>query len=211
MKPTDYKLISELTAKMAEGEFLEVRQRDPATYEWMAWQPTILEMVLPNIQSTNKQFRTRPAEPAACCEDWEDNIDKINAPFLLQAARTGNPNQYTGVQFRYCPWCSKPRPQEAPKNQGGNQSSQTEQLPPSVPVETHPKHELCVDCGEVSTTGRDENGKPLCCGCRQIRTEPREWWLVSQTNRKMPWMVYTKKPVFTKPETREIIHVQEVK
>ena len=42
------------------------------------------------------------------CKDWEDNIDKLNAPNTLSFAR--NPTSYRGymgVIFKYCPWCSR--------------------------------------------------------------------------------------------------------
>ena len=44
------------------------------------------------------------------CPDWKSNIEKVEAPLMLQAARSGfNPNVgYHGVRFRYCPWCSEP-------------------------------------------------------------------------------------------------------
>ena len=43
------------------------------------------------------------------CTDWADNIEELNAPLLLQAARSGFQRVgYNGVKFRYCPWCSKP-------------------------------------------------------------------------------------------------------
>jgi hypothetical protein len=38
------------------------------------------------------------------CKDWLENIAKVNAPILLQAARTGR-SGYDGVRFRFCPWC----------------------------------------------------------------------------------------------------------
>lgn len=42
------------------------------------------------------------------CIDWKFNIDKVNAPFILAAARNPGRINYDGKQFRYCPWCSKP-------------------------------------------------------------------------------------------------------
>jgi hypothetical protein len=39
------------------------------------------------------------------CLDWKRNIDKLNAPILLQTARSGGSYQYDGEQFRFCPWC----------------------------------------------------------------------------------------------------------
>lgn len=40
------------------------------------------------------------------CKDWQENIDKVNAPLMLAAARSGWRVQYDGVCFRFCPWCS---------------------------------------------------------------------------------------------------------
>jgi hypothetical protein len=38
------------------------------------------------------------------CDDWKENIDKVNAPILLQQAR--NPHhKFTAKVFGYCPWC----------------------------------------------------------------------------------------------------------
>ena len=42
------------------------------------------------------------------CKEWEDNIDKINAPMILQSARSGGRYQYEGITFKYCPWCGNP-------------------------------------------------------------------------------------------------------
>ena len=43
------------------------------------------------------------------CSDWKLNIDKVNAPLILQVARSGFQTAgYDGVPFKYCPWCSKP-------------------------------------------------------------------------------------------------------
>ena len=39
------------------------------------------------------------------CKDWEENIDKVNAPIILQAVRMGGQGGYKGVIFKYCPWC----------------------------------------------------------------------------------------------------------
>lgn len=41
------------------------------------------------------------------CTDWSENIEKVNAPLLLQAARSGfNPAvRYDGKLFTHCPWC----------------------------------------------------------------------------------------------------------
>jgi hypothetical protein len=41
------------------------------------------------------------------CADWDENIAKLNAPILLQTARSGGSYQYSGKKFVYCPWCGK--------------------------------------------------------------------------------------------------------
>jgi len=38
------------------------------------------------------------------CKDWEENIEKVNAPHLLQAVRMSTKG-YEGKKFVYCPWC----------------------------------------------------------------------------------------------------------
>lgn len=54
------------------------------------------------------------------CKDWTENIGKVNGPGLLQAARAGftPESQYTGVTFRFCPWCSK---QISDETEGGDE------------------------------------------------------------------------------------------
>jgi len=37
------------------------------------------------------------------CQDWIENIAKVNAPINLMTLRTGH--QYSGLVFKYCPWC----------------------------------------------------------------------------------------------------------
>lgn len=41
------------------------------------------------------------------CQDWIENIEKLNAPLRLQTIRSGFTWQYDGKKFRYCPWCGK--------------------------------------------------------------------------------------------------------
>ncbi len=36
------------------------------------------------------------------CRDWKENIDKVNAPWLLSLSAVG---KYTGKPFTHCPWC----------------------------------------------------------------------------------------------------------
>ena len=40
------------------------------------------------------------------CEDWKENIEKINDPIEFQAIRSCT-SGYTGKIFVYCPWCGK--------------------------------------------------------------------------------------------------------
>lgn len=42
-----------------------------------------------------------------CCADWEPGIEKLNGPIILQSLRAGK-DLYTGVPFRFCPWCGAP-------------------------------------------------------------------------------------------------------
>jgi len=44
-----------------------------------------------------------------CCSDWRVQIDKVNAPLILQTIRSGYTYKYDGIPFRYCPWCGKDR------------------------------------------------------------------------------------------------------
>jgi len=39
------------------------------------------------------------------CEDWIENISKINGAFTMQCIHGGS--GYEGKQFVYCPWCGK--------------------------------------------------------------------------------------------------------
>lgn len=41
------------------------------------------------------------------CKEWGENIGKVNAPLMLQSARSGYRVHYDGVRFRYCPWCGE--------------------------------------------------------------------------------------------------------
>jgi hypothetical protein len=42
------------------------------------------------------------------CEDWKENIPKVNGHVFLAVARNPNTEKgYTGKQFIYCPWCGK--------------------------------------------------------------------------------------------------------
>lgn len=39
------------------------------------------------------------------CQDWKENIDKLNTGFMFLATRGGK--GYTGKIMEYCPWCGK--------------------------------------------------------------------------------------------------------
>ena len=38
------------------------------------------------------------------CPDWAPQIEKVNAPIILQQLRTGR-SDYDGKPFKFCPWC----------------------------------------------------------------------------------------------------------
>ncbi|MBA7645102.1 hypothetical protein ES703_52855 [subsurface metagenome] len=40
------------------------------------------------------------------CKDWEENIEIVTAPGVLEAIRRNGPG-YKGKQFVYCPWCGE--------------------------------------------------------------------------------------------------------
>ena len=39
------------------------------------------------------------------CQDWKENINKVNAGFGLSAIH--GLGGYQGKVFKYCPWCGK--------------------------------------------------------------------------------------------------------
>ena len=39
------------------------------------------------------------------CDDWKENISKLNSSFTLQSIH--GLGGYSGKVFIYCPWCSK--------------------------------------------------------------------------------------------------------
>ena len=41
-----------------------------------------------------------------CCDEWDQNIEKIDGPITLQSIRAGR-NLYVGEPFRFCPWCGE--------------------------------------------------------------------------------------------------------
>ena len=41
------------------------------------------------------------------CVGWLNNIEKVNAPIILQSLRCGNRFKYDGERFEFCPWCGK--------------------------------------------------------------------------------------------------------
>ena len=44
------------------------------------------------------------------CDLWKNNIDALNAGFSFMS--THGTAGYTGVIFKYCPWCAKELPEE---------------------------------------------------------------------------------------------------
>jgi len=62
------------------------------------------------------------------CEDWQENIDKLNAPMVLQQLRGGYCERGF-KQITHCPWCGK--------RLEGKRNAQR-----IVPVET-------TDCSEI--------------------------------------------------------------
>lgn len=61
------------------------------------------------------------ARGVECCADWKPQCDKINGYIVLDYVRSGV--QYSGIPFRFCPWCGTKRPEEP-----------VAVLPPSQPV-----------------------------------------------------------------------------
>jgi len=41
------------------------------------------------------------------CPDFKENVEKLNAPFVLAVARNPDAGGYKGKQFQFCPWCGK--------------------------------------------------------------------------------------------------------
>ena len=39
------------------------------------------------------------------CEDWKENIDKLNAGFMFMA--THGMDGYSGKKIIFCPWCGE--------------------------------------------------------------------------------------------------------
>lgn len=42
-----------------------------------------------------------------CCPDFLTQIEKVNAPIMLQSVRSGFVWKYEGKPFVHCPWCGK--------------------------------------------------------------------------------------------------------
>lgn len=53
----------------------------------------------PDVAQTSKSLSE------CSCELWKINIERINAPIILQQIRSGTSFQCD--QFQYCPWCGK--------------------------------------------------------------------------------------------------------
>lgn len=45
------------------------------------------------------------ASDGCSCAAWKANVGKVNAPFMLAAARNPSQHGYDGEPFHYCPWC----------------------------------------------------------------------------------------------------------
>ena len=41
------------------------------------------------------------------CKDWLPNIQKINAPIVLQTLRSGGNYVFDGEPWSFCPWCGE--------------------------------------------------------------------------------------------------------
>ena len=51
-----------------------------------------------------------------CCDDWDNNIKKVDGPILLQSIRAGC-DLYDGPIFRFCPWCGDGIEEQLPPEQ----------------------------------------------------------------------------------------------
>lgn len=69
------------------------------------------------------------------CNDWQENIANVNAPLMLQAARSGfDPAvRYDGKQFTHCPWCGNPLKASDPKGADSVPSGTAAHPSPSNP------------------------------------------------------------------------------
>ncbi len=47
-----------------------------------------------------------------CCPDWKPQCDLVNGPIINQTLRSGGRYTYTGIPFRFCPWCGAKRIRE---------------------------------------------------------------------------------------------------
>lgn len=100
-----------------------------------------------------------------CCAEWTANITKVNAPFLLAAAR--NPGlEYDGVPFRFCPWCGKIRQCcERDTNKDGNcdRHAETERV---WPLDAVRQREVLVNAHRMIRT--QYKGRPLWVFIREL-------------------------------------------
>lgn len=85
------------------------------------------------------------------CELWKINIERINAPIILQQIRSGTSFQCD--QFQYCPWCGKGL--TGSKAAGNETNSPPEEIDPD---------RLCEDCPPV---GYPTN-KTRCLSCPRL-------------------------------------------
>ena len=51
-----------------------------------------------------------------CCDDWDENILKVEGPIILQSVMAGR-DLYTGKPFTHCPWCGLELTEQIPLEQ----------------------------------------------------------------------------------------------
>jgi hypothetical protein len=100
MTKENLRLISELTARMAEGEELQYRAMD----KWV--QCSIRFLVAETALQSGTSFRTVPAKAKDCCDEWSKYALHIVA--MLGPLSYGSP-EFQYFNFPWCPWCGKKR------------------------------------------------------------------------------------------------------
>jgi len=75
---------------------------------------TITRLIRHLRRERNGRLAAAPSAPTTAegetadgcsCAAWKANIDILNAPLMLAAARNPSHRGYTGEPFGYCPWC----------------------------------------------------------------------------------------------------------
>ena len=51
-----------------------------------------------------------------CCDEWDQNIEKVDGPIMLQSIRAGR-DLYDGIPFKFCPWCGNDIEEKLPQDQ----------------------------------------------------------------------------------------------